>query len=426
MTTMTKKSWRSFSSFASLAVVLMGAGPALAASGYVSGKLQFWQKQGNYCPTGRDCTGGNYLQAAFDKAQPLSDLQVQVVNATATATVYGQGVTDAAGNYVIQWTTPAAPPSAKILWKYRQKDTRFELLSASSGGIYYSTNSGTVTLTSGTTQAAPQVLSTFTTGTSASPSHVANLYDGAYRQWFFALSYSGLMQNLFTGVKVRAFENTACPTSCASGSTKTITIDSTNSALMPQGRILHEMGHIASYLSKPFSGTGAYDYPTQCTGCGSWSLQQAEWASAGFEEGFATYVGDVAMYWLFANQPTTCLSSSSCALTTYHVETSTGSACGANQNRWPINVDRYLWDIYDSVDDPAFVDTTSINYWQFFAVLNAFPNGTANNQIDEPWNATYTAVDAYDGRGSADFEFRLNSLYAINSATLRSNNCGSL
>jgi hypothetical protein len=422
---MTKSSL--FASVGGLAVVLLASSSALAATGYVSGTLRFWQKQGNYCPTGRDCTGSNYLQSAFDTAQPMRELQVQVVNATTTSTVYGQGVTDVNGNYLIQWTTPSTPPAAKILWKFRHKDTRFEVRSASSGGIYFGTSSN-ITLTSGTTQGAPQVLPTFTTGSSGSPNHIANLYDGAHRQWYFALSFSGLMTSLFTTVQVLAFDNDPCTSSCADGATKTITIDSTGSALSPQARIMHEMGHIANYLSKPFKATNAYGHPsTSCVAPNCvWSLNTQEWASAAFEEGLATFVGDVAMYWLFAPQPTTCLSTLSCSLSFFHVENSSGSSCGTGESRFPINVDRYLWDIYDSIDDPAFVDTTSINYWQFFVVVNNYPTGTSNNQNNEPWNSTLTTVDDFDGRSSADFQFRLNSVYSIDSSVLRTNNCGSL
>ena len=179
-------------------------------------------------------------------------------------------------------------------------------------------------------------------------------------------------------------------------------------------------------MSKPFTFTGAYDHPNTCTGCGSWSFTSQEWAAAGFEEGLATFAGDVAMYWFFAPQPTTCLSSSSCGIASQHIENSGGSSCAAGNERHPINVDRYLWDIYDSIDDPGFVDTTAINYWQFFAIMNAYPSGTSNHQIDEPWNAAFTAVDNFDGRGSSDFEFRLNNLYTIDSSVLRSNNCGSI
>lgn len=414
---------------AAAALVTLSFGmSAWAASGYVSGKLQFWQKQGNYCPTGRDCTAANYRQADhFDKAQPLSELQVQVVNAADTTVVYGQGVTDVSGNYLFQWTTPSTPPASKVLWKYRQKDTRFELRSASSNGIYYGTGSSNITLTNGTTQASPQALPTYTTGSSASPSHVANLYDGAFRTWYWALSYSGLMQSLFTAVQVKAFDATSCPTSCANGATKTITIDSTNSALMPQGRIMHEMGHIANYLSKAFRAPIAYSYPTQCTGCGTWSLGTTEWASAAFEEGSATFVGDVAMYWHWAPQPTTCLSSSSCSTGTYHVETSGGSSCASGNERFPINVERYIWDVYDTLQDSNYADTMNINYWQYFVVLSNYASGFANNQADEPWtNSNYNAIDNYDGRSSSDFQSVLNTVYSLNSATQRSNNCGSL
>src|SRR5262249_19561892 len=153
--------------------------------------------------------------------------------------VLGQGTTDANGNYVIQWFSPGTPPAAAILWKARQKDVRFEVRVLPSTGIYYA-KSGSFSLTQFTTVLNPQKMSTWYWGSSQSPNAYANLYDGAWRRWHYALQYSGLMGSVFTGVKIDGFNATTCPTSCASGPSKTITIDSTTSAFEPQGRVMHE------------------------------------------------------------------------------------------------------------------------------------------------------------------------------------------
>jgi hypothetical protein len=393
---------------------------AQAASGYVSGKLMFWQAQGNYCPAGRDCSGANYREADFDVAQPVREVQVQVVDQDMN--VLGASTSDLEGDFIISWYSPSLPASAKILWKARHKEQRFEVVSAASGGIYYFT-SGSFSLVNGTSTSVPQKVGNIVWGSSAAPSSLANLYDGAHRTWHYALSYSGLMNSVFTDVTIKAYDSVACPTSCARGSTKTITIDSTGSAFMPQGRIMHEMGHIASYLSQPFRGTGAYDWPNQCTSCGGWSLTAQEWKVAGFEEAMATFIGDVSIYWHWAQEPVTCLSSSACGINTFNTENSTVSGCASGEHRWPLTSERYLWDVYDSIDDPNYTDTVHIEYWQFFTTLSQFGAGTSNHQADEAWNSDYSAVDAYDGRSAEDFEFNLMDRYAVSSSAQRLSNC---
>jgi hypothetical protein len=186
---------------------------------------------------------------------------------------------------------------------------------------------------------------------------------------------------------------------------------------------MHEMGHIASYLSKPFVGTVAYSYPTQCTGCGSWNLGTPEWLSAGFEEGLATFLGDVAMYWHWAVEPTTCLSTSSC--NAWSIEDSAGDGnCAADEHRWPISTDRYLWDIYDTVDDTTYTDSVNIHYWQFFTTLENYSSGFANYQCDEPWtNSNYNVVDDWDGRDQEAFYFSLVNKYDVISLGQAIHNC---
>jgi hypothetical protein len=408
------------------AAVLLISSQGFAAGGYVSGKLEFWQKQGNYCPSSRDCTHTNYREAShFDRLQPIREAKVEIVNATDSGVVYGTGTTDTSGNYKIQWTSTGSAPSIKVLWKTRHKDTRFEIRSASSNGIYFFTSSGSVQLTNGTTSGSPQALPNYSWGNSASPNALANLYDGAHRTWFYALSYSGLMQSRFTNVQVKAFDATDCPTSCANGGTKTVTIDSTGSAFQPQGRIMHELGHIASYLSEPVALTIAYDHPNQCTGCGSWSLTSGEWSSAGFEEAIATLIGDVSIYWYDSPEPHTCLSSSSCG-SSFNTETSLGTSgnCTTTERRSAMQRIRYLWDVYDNVNDSGYNDTHHIQYFEFFTTLDNYGPGVNNNQANEPWtNSNYNTVDNYDGRGTDDFVANLNALYSIDSTVQRTNNC---
>src|SRR5262249_23843091 len=160
-----------------------------------------------------------------------------------------------------------------------------------------------------------------------------------------------------------------------------------------------------------FASTGAYDYPNQCFGSGcpstaGWSLTSPEWKSASFEEGLATFFGDVANYWLYAPEPTTCLSTSYCDTS---IEKSSGKFnCVTDEDRWALSTDRYLWDVYDTPDDydatPGYLDDVSVPYWQFFTTLESYPTGFGDHACDEPWkDSSYSSIDNFDGRDQYDF-----------------------
>jgi hypothetical protein len=106
-------------------------------------------------------------------------------------------------------------------------------------------------------------------------------------------------------------------------------------AEIPEPIMSHEMGHIASYLSKPFSNCGAGNYPTACIGVGtpgscggSWSIDAGEWKCLGFEEGLATFIGDVSYYWSWATGPRYAQSLSA-SICTGQLEASSGTGCSS-------------------------------------------------------------------------------------------------
>jgi hypothetical protein len=68
-----------------------------------------------------------------------------------------------------------------------------------------------------------------------------------------------------------------------------------------------------------------------------------------------------------------------------------------------MNAERYLWDVYDSINDPGFTDTVNITYWQMIAHLDEFLTTVANGGINEPWNSAITEVNDQDGRSSRDY-----------------------
>jgi hypothetical protein len=178
--------------------------------------------------------------------------------------------------------------------------------------------------------------------------------------------------------------------------------------------------------------------PGDPPGAPFWCQTCAEWGAAAFEEAWATHYGSVTLWADNAESPTTCLSSGTCYDSTgapffgtdleassYPHEENNCDANTANpEARWPLSAMRYFWDVYDNHND-ADGDTYSAsqgNFWQHFANLAWYPEGTDTNQIDEPWNSTYTAVTEPDGRGSTSYfvNYDANVTYT---GTLWADNC---
>jgi hypothetical protein len=96
----------------------------------------------------------------------------------------------------------------------------------------------------------------------------------------------------------------------------------------------------------------------------------------------------------------------------------------APEARWPLSHMRFFWDVFDNRND-ADGDSYSANqgdFWKHLHNLAWYPEGTSTNQIDEPWNATRTAVTELDGRGSSSYAANY-AANVVNVSILRIDNC---
>jgi len=376
--------------FAMLA--LAAATPAYAVSGTVSGRWRFFQNQGNYCdPAVRNCTGAQYLSSEYHTYQPIANSTVYIKDPDGNT--IGTGVTSDTGNFTITWSRATTPSFIQAFWHFEHRDGRFRVRSATGGR--YSIWSGQLTpVVNGTLNAGD-----LNVGTSSSPSGLANIYDGASRMWYNALNFSSRMRANFTDLEIRAYP-TECETACARGASNQILMPA-GSEFSPQGRILHEMGHIASYKSKTRSLThGSYCYPLQevtnadqCSDGSSngWSINSSEWRGVALEEGRATFFGDVSIYWNTSPDPRTCLSSSTCG-SNGGLESS--PTCSGSIGRQALQADRYMWDIYDSVNDGT--DTLHADYFSFFDTLAALPTGREWGESESFRASSGSSVDCWD------------------------------
>lgn len=213
------------------------------------------------------------------------------------------------------------------------------------------------------------------------------------------LASSNRMLAYFTGVTIRLQDSPGlCPTSCANLASKDIELDP-GAAFTPEQRVMHEMGHLVSYLAsrdQSFRPTNDYCYPSSGPGCG-WDLAVPEWGSSQFEEGYATFVADTVLFSQNAASPTSCGPSTGAC---FGPNLEQSGNCSSASYRWPLSVMRYLWDAYDSNVDVAG-ETLARPLYEFIDTINAFDNGVDNRQKDEAWYLFW--VDDLDGRSAVDF-----------------------
>ena len=389
--------------------------PPPQTCGFVAGAMQFYQFQGGFCPATRDCTGATYLQAEFGSYVPLRDAKFQII--ADSGAVLGSGATDANGSFIASWCAPGTLQSisAHVTWRGEHKDNRFFVRDAN--GAIFNLASAAFSLSAGTLATSPQQLpAPLRWGAPNLPNPVANIYDGAWRTWN-SLRVANRALAALNGLELRA-DSPQCPSSCAIGSQNRIYLDP-NARYAPQGRVMHEMGHIVSYRASrdgSFQFSGAYCFPNTSGTCG-WNYDTEEWASVGLEEGLATFLGDTALYQKNATHPHTCVvSAAACGTGAFDVEA--GGNCVSGQNRWPLTVSRYLWDAYDSSADRA-AETLDLSLTQIIDVVFAFPNGSANHAKDEPWCGS-TVCDP-DGRSAEDFRFLIQQAGTSTSESFQGN-----
>jgi hypothetical protein len=408
--------------------LMLLATSALATSGTVTGRFLFFQNQGNFCPTSRNCTGAKYPQSWYQQNGPIIHTKV-FLRRSSDNVILGQGTTDLNGSFTISWSDPSTNGhvEAQLIWVGENKDGYFAIRSASGAQWVFTTPH--VLLRNDASQ--PANLGTKVWGTTGAPNALANVYDGAARMWLQSLSQSNRMLTMMGGLEIRAFDD-SCPTSCADGPANIIKLDS-GSPYSPQNRVMHEMGHIASYRASrdgSFCQPGGcmfYSWPNgDCAANGGWDLTSREWEAAAFEEAIATHFADVALYHPNAVTPHTCLSSSACGTGSFNIETSFPGGCipvGQGLERMVLSHIRYHWDNYDSVDDGNDINF-SRGVWEALDTLHAFDNGPDNRQKNESHRFGCVFVDDLDGRSPKDF-LENWSIWGTSSHNQYNQNCGS-
>jgi hypothetical protein len=374
-----------------LALLLTFEQAAHAASGTIVGAAFSRNMNGNYCPSTNTCTGARYLQADYDWWQPISNAYVNVYD---TSWNYlGQGVTDDNGQFSVPWAATPKPAQVYIKVFAWHRESRF-YFTDTNGAAY-----GGYTLVTLAAGATTNIYNRYW-GTSASPDKYFNAYWAAELQWRRVMNYVGRLQTQFSNVEVRGFANSmptflgTCNSSCAAGEQKRVQLDA-SAALKPQARAMHELGHVAEYVTKPWSRT--IDYTQD--GVAGWSQDSPEFGHTSFQEAWATHYGSIAFWYPSADTPTTCntvdhcyttpsvppsvpLGSTNIEATSYpYVVNNCSTALG--EKRWALSQMRYFWDVYDTHND-CDGDTytaSGADFWRHLSNTYYYPDGNGPNQI---------------------------------------------
>jgi hypothetical protein len=429
-----------------LAVILSLAGTASANNGWVAGRFQVWNTNGNFCAANAtSCMGSRYTSVMFNSAQPIANAYVQIKDPQNN--VIGTGGTDSNGDFNIGWYR-ATDPTAFTVWVLAAHKNWYFRVDDVNGNRRFTLTSAITPVPS--SSGSPQNIGTWTQGAVNWSDPGFNAYWAGERVYRDVFANVAILVNNFTNVEVRGFADAipgflnTCNTSCANGATKRVQLDANaGGAWSPQARMMHEMGHVASYVTRPWNSPNDYSWPNQANNSGNWFLGPApmspvpssEWGHVAFEEAFATHYANLALWWDNSVAPTACISPSSHCydgmgnpLAFSNIEATSfpfaTNNCVANEGRFVISHVRYLWDIYDTVNDcdGDTYSATAGDYWKHLHNPAWYPTGTGPNQHQEPWDSAMMSVTEPDGRGSSSYlnNYRTNVAETVN---LNISNC---
>jgi len=267
------------------------------------------------------------------------------------------------------------------------------------------------------------------------------VYHAAWRTWYYAFKYSGLLLNHFYDdsnpsndqLSIRA--GTTAGVASYNPNNHTISIPNSDMNNFSYQAIYHEMAHGASQRSSPgqvhWNPASIDGWPSTTANGSGHSYNSPEWSSYAFEEGFADFIGVVGQYWYYAPEARACLNagaSGDYCSNTYAANSSLGIVLDENpvctqpnESRYQRNVTRFLWDYYDSANEGS--DSISEGYWHFLDANNKFETHANNNGKNEPWNSTLTIMDDRDGRSLQDFRNRLWLKFSQSSYSLYTLHC---
>lgn len=395
-------------------LVFLSANQAFAsASGYVTGRVTFYNEQIGY--TNNPGPVDWYKSSEFQTPQPLRGVRVELRNQS-FGTLLGYGYTDINGYYGISWWSAQTVTTGfiRIVWS----DNGRLKVTDEAGGQWY-TDFDITALTNGTTAATPQGWTHYQVGSPTVQFPWANIYDAAWRMWYYALSYSGVVaSNLFN--KPIRWPSAQCPTSC--GTASGVHLDGGGSTpYASPTRTSHELGHVAQYLSAQQQTPNfclKMAYPATSSG-GAWNHDTPEWTCAAYQEGLASFLATVSRHWYNSTLATECRPSDT-GICNLDVESSAGPSCIAvAERRWPLTTQRFFWDVYDTANDSE-ADTQE--YAQIIVNHRNFSPGLGNRKREEWSNGAgnlsggqpvETGLAAFDGASAGDWWQNYNTNYSV-------------
>lgn len=379
--------------FAGSSAICLSAS-ALASTGTMSGEFVFTQMQ-HHCGVGN---GTKYPCTQKGQEAKVRRARVEILRNSDSA-VIGTGWTGTDGVFNMSWTDNSAPGNVvvKLRWRSEHQDGRFQIRDNTGNGLWAFNVSGTFTaVANGLTPIGKK---------NWGSNELANVYDGATKMWENSLSQSNRMNSYFGNltppgsgatsyVQIRTnVDDGTCATGGAFDDLNRICLPS-NSNLRNQSRVMHEMGHLASFrATRDQTAFGRAD--TSLSGSG-WSFDTAEWNSRQFTEGVATALANVGLYFQNANTPFTCGNASTSCDTAGGFSLEATPASCATERRWELSTERYFWDIYDSVNDS---ESLSMPMWHIVDTIHAFDPGTGNRQKSE----VGSSISDPDGHSTTDF-----------------------
>jgi hypothetical protein len=385
---------------------------AQASSGTITGRFVFTQMQLN-CGVG---TGTKYPCTEQGQTSGARRARVEVRRASDGQTL-GTNFTDSTGTFSVGWTdnTATGNVSVTLRWRPIHADGRFQI-GNNVGALWALNVSGTTTAING----GPTPIGTKNWGNN----RVANVYDGAVKMWENSLSQSNRMLSFFGNltpggagatqyVDIRTeVDDGSCPTGAATDDLNRICLP-TSAYYENQFRVMHEMGHLASFRATR-DQTAFARADTSLNGSG-WNATSGEWFSRQFTEGVATALGNVGLYFANASQPFSCGSDTQCDAAVDGLNLETSSNC-ATLRRAEISNERYFWDIYDSSADGS--DNLNRGVFEIVDTIHAFDLGTGNAQKSE----VGASITDPDGHSTLDFVNRW-IVFGTNSTAVLTQNC---
>lgn len=191
----------------------------------------------------------------------------------------------------------------------------------------------------------------------------------------------------------------SCPVDCTGRYEIRLCRRSDDDSVWKNGYIAaHEFGHVLHRHSQDGVAQHNYDWGDYSEGWHSWT--SAEWEETVLHEGIANFVSTSSFYGPGASDP---------MYHSYHVsEAPNGGGdpvCveshfpdGSPPERNEGNYTRYMWDIFDSVNDDAWTDSLNLSSSTVFAKYYLFPSGTSNRQRSE---------SDYDGPNVWDYYYHM-------------------